>query len=1638
MMDPSELFLLIQTTLLRYPQNTGLLRQSLITVEALVRCCVGPTWEHQLRICRRRTTRTTDRTESLGGAVHGSPPPSPTSISSVRSRKSTASSMPDALMELVVTPRTPHEEEKTTSPASPSLLDPGPHRTVPELLPAALIRFCSFFQQDLPVDVVLPLQISVMLSLACDSTALQAKLSRDGPPFYLLGTQATAGQSLYHHPRRWSIVGVADDVDRMVRFWVSQLRDDGAEPEGSSRTSSLPVLRACALLLSHGWRPRGHDVGVLLVAAFLNAVVAHVDDVEAWDPAITDWAIRGLAVLGFHDLIPTEAVSTVAFYLCHFVSDDPNADAIFALHGLLQSEPTAELAVEALLLTSQHRTEQCKVPRWATGAVRVLTSALWGDAARNIRAIPLLRAFFVPTLQLLWQELASFCNAAHAASDDEFRNHGTEAHVCELLRGLSKVFQSQHGSEKWDALPYLSVLEWDSIVQNLDCSVVPWLRLASCATARNAATALILDVCKFLAHATDQETVPFAEYDLQLQLYQTLLRQIAPILNDDNDAILVCVCVIQSWLKFGLFPYRVEGWTETASTVLGAAFEKNQNGVYIHHSSIRLEALRGLTDEETSTENLIGSTGDPLGVSFSQRSSLLVLTQHMRELHLDLIRCSIVPFLSEVVAYSYETPCQCSVACIGELTTTTVGDLHGTAERLGSVVRPSTSASLELYSVRLSGRLYRSASGDRELRVRFISMLRSVALNCRVSVGIRFSAVIELHKCLEAAFVTLPHAHESIPDLINSLCDVFCLCTEGHSPGISLMDVCVLTVLGITAIDPLARLRVAIDQHVAFRANASLSFDVSGFLNSFFIEATSEYRSAVVETFGAPCVSIVGISRPSSTSTQVSFERIVASVLQYLQLDTPLYFEGTLASALALSQKCVRIHCFDILRHQFLASIPVCMTCGIAQAVFTAPANEVDEIIARSLALIRCAENAVILATSRGRDVDEVASESDLEFIPFVLDLVLDLLVGGVEEARVIACHGITAVLPGLHDLDKMFSSHLLMKVVGYVQNMLPTVQLSGSNQCSVLILTIVHDLLGVAFTIPGMMLRTLFLFAVTTISKAEVFPDCFSSHLATRCIASLLDRMTDIDFSLALRELGGIVISHCGTAEVISQLAKELGNRPCSEIEKSISENVEAPLAGDMERLSTEAANIEDFEVNRSATWLLSETVLLTCRSGALRTRYHGFIEVICRTMIGRSRLLIRVPNEASLIHPELPSRLRTPFKRLPTGKTKLQSSLSSGIPVDRPFDRTISEAESAMARFDTIMSQIAFEEDNGDLVLAGSSDKTNTTAGCMNTKGDILVWLHSVLPNRTRAEIEKVVSEIGAFVQTTTSVESKRLLVCDELDYPLQLQQGSKLDRAMAVLDRTPSSSTFKIGFLYDQSAEQHEALQNNSLETCLLMTKNCSPAFHRFANRLGCIVPCQHLRYFSGGLDTSSFQSDGRSALSWTDCDKTRSSVAARFIVFHVVSLMPHIDVEGSNMNRKRHIGNDNVLILFADRGSDAIVEFDLKGGDLIGGAFGFVVVWVTIAQPGIFRINVRVRKQRMNDALNSTLCHFVSDNAIAEEDAPCFVRNIAMRADLACRAATGAADAPSNYFYRFQLINEMARFACPRMPSGQEPA
>jgi hypothetical protein len=149
-----------------------------------------------------------------------------------------------------------------------------------------------------------------------------------------------------------------------------------------------------------------------------------------------------------------------------------------------------------------------------------------------------------------------------------------------------------------------------------------------------------------------------------------------------------------------------------------------------------------------------------------------------------------------------------------------------------------------------------------------------------------------------------------------------------------------------------------------------------------------------------------------------------------------------------------------------------------------------------------------------------------------------------------------------------------------------------------------------------------------------------------------------------------------------------------------------------------------------------------------------------------------------------------------------------------------------------------------------------------------------------------------------------------------------------------------------------------------------------------------------------------------------------VSSTAIVYHVASLMPNHG-NGNVVNRKRHVGNDFVIICFSDHGSDAIVQYDLRGGELIGGAFGLVIIFVTIHKPGIYRVNVRVRNVVVGSTLDNGLARFVKDYSTSEKDGPALVRNIALRADLACRALTGAPDALPNYVYRTEVMRDMKR-------------
>jgi hypothetical protein len=134
------------------------------------------------------------------------------------------------------------------------------------------------------------------------------------------------------------------------------------------------------------------------------------------------------------------------------------------------------------------------------------------------------------------------------------------------------------------------------------------------------------------------------------------------------------------------------------------------------------------------------------------------------------------------------------------------------------------------------------------------------------------------------------------------------------------------------------------------------------------------------------------------------------------------------------------------------------------------------------------------------------------------------------------------------------------------------------------------------------------------------------------------------------------------------------------------------------------------------------------------------------------------------------------------------------------------------------------------------------------------------------------------------------------------------------------------------------------------------------------------------------------------------------------------------EGIN-SRKRHVGNDNVLILFVDKDSPVAVDVDLSEEEskesVVSGHYGFVTIYVSmLPQPDLARVTVRIR-HGLPDALRRELLNFAGNDVIAMHDAPAYVRGLAIRADLACRSVLDNLAPASNCYERYRMLWEMKR-------------
>ncbi|KAK5671668.1 Tuberous sclerosis 2-like protein [Batrachochytrium dendrobatidis] len=153
--------------------------------------------------------------------------------------------------------------------------------------------------------------------------------------------------------------------------------------------------------------------------------------------------------------------------------------------------------------------------------------------------------------------------------------------------------------------------------------------------------------------------------------------------------------------------------------------------------------------------------------------------------------------------------------------------------------------------------------------------------------------------------------------------------------------------------------------------------------------------------------------------------------------------------------------------------------------------------------------------------------------------------------------------------------------------------------------------------------------------------------------------------------------------------------------------------------------------------------------------------------------------------------------------------------------------------------------------------------------------------------------------------------------------LPDTDAINRAIAVLDRTPVIELHKIGIVY--------VAPGQSTEVEILSNTYGSRTYTYFLHLLGRLFRLAGCRdVYVGGLDISSDTLDGEFGLCSADDQRLAQ------VIYHVTTLMPNRDYDPTCTGKKRHIGNDFVSIVWNEGG--------IYKQDTIPGQFNYFYVVV----------------------------------------------------------------------------------------------
>jgi len=208
------------------------------------------------------------------------------------------------------------------------------------------------------------------------------------------------------------------------------------------------------------------------------------------------------------------------------------------------------------------------------------------------------------------------------------------------------------------------------------------------------------------------------------------------------------------------------------------------------------------------------------------------------------------------------------------------------------------------------------------------------------------------------------------------------------------------------------------------------------------------------------------------------------------------------------------------------------------------------------------------------------------------------------------------------------------------------------------------------------------------------------------------------------------------------------------------------------------------------------------------------------------------------------------------------------------------------------------------------------------------------------------------GRFQQGTTIFPSHLLMqllaptpqIHDPAIRPIPLPDDDAVDRAIRMFDRNSTVDGHKIGVIY--------VGEGQTKETEILANVIGGPEYLEFLNGLGALTKLKGATFNTQGLDRVA-DADGQYTYCWRD--------RVTEIVFHVTTQMPtNLEYDPQCSQKKKHIGNDYVSIVFNDSG----LPFKF---DTFPSQFNYVYIVIT-PDPRLSFVSVRERAAKRQEGID----------------------------------------------------------------------